>query len=362
MHRRTFLASLAGLAIAKPTAARMKHDMSGHDMGAMGGHGNHNMPQGGGKPVLPEGLPLRDLPRLENQSGVAGTFKAKLTAGPSTVRFSEGLDTPMLAYNGANPVIEAREGDRIEIAFRNEIPNEPTTVHWHGMPVPADQDGNPADPVASGRERVYAFDLPEGSAASYWFHPHPHGLTAQQVYRGLAGIFLVKPKEDSIPAGYGDTVLMFTDLRLAADGTMPDSSMVDLMNGRVGDHVLVNGQKNPAMTAARGEKRRLRLFNATNARFLRLKFENAGLTVIGTDGGLIEAPVAVEELLLTPAERVELIVSFDQPGVAKLIALDYERGWMGPGKPNEAGMTLLTANVSAETAPSAPPLPASCAP
>ncbi|MGZ9720076.1 multicopper oxidase family protein [Rhizobium miluonense] len=358
MHRRTFLASLAGLAIAKPTAARMKHDMSGHDMGAMGGHGNHNMPQGGGKPVLPEGLPLRDLPRLENQSGVAGTFKAKLTAGPSTVRFSEGLDTPVLAYNGANPVIEAREGDRIEIAFRNEIPNESTTVHWHGMPVPADQDGNPADPVASGRERVYAFDLPEGSAASYWFHPHPHGLTARQVYRGLAGIFLVKPKEDPIPAGYGDTVLMFTDLRLGADGTMPDSSMVDLMNGRVGDHVLVNGQKNPAMTAARGEKRRLRLFNATNARFLRLKFENAGMTVIGMDGGLIEAPVAVEELLLTPAERVELIVSFDQPGVAKLIALDYEHGWMGPGKPNEAGMTLLTANVSTETAPSVPPLPA----
>lgn len=77
----------------------------------------------------------------------------------------------MLAYNGTSPVIEAHEGDRIEIAFANEIPNEPTTVHWHGMPVPANQDGNPADPVASGGERTYTFDLPEGSAASYWFHP-----------------------------------------------------------------------------------------------------------------------------------------------------------------------------------------------
>lgn len=350
MDRRTFLTTLAGLAIAGPALAQMKHDMKG-----MSGHGA--MPQAGSKPVLPEGKPLIELPRLENQSGAANVFKAKLTAGPGVVQFSEGLDTPVLAYNGTIPLVEAREGDRIEISFKNEIPDEPSTVHWHGMPVPADQDGNPMDPVASGSERLYAFDLPEGSAGSYWFHPHPHGLTAQQVYRGLAGIFLVKPKEDPVPAEYGDTVLAFTDLRIAADGTMPPNNMADLMNGRIGDHVLVNGQKNPVMAMALGEKRRLRLYNATNARFLRLKFENAGMTVIGTDGGLIEAPVAVEELLLAPAERVELIVSFDKPGAARLTTLDYDRGWMGPNKPDEAGMTLLTADVSTTAAPAVPPLP-----
>jgi FtsP/CotA-like multicopper oxidase with cupredoxin domain len=183
-------------------------------------------------------------------------------------------------------------------------------------------------------------------------------LTAEQVYRGLAGIFLIKPKDDVIPPDYGDTILMFTDLRIAVDGTMPASTMTDLMNGRVGDHVLVNGQKNPAMAMAPGEKRRLRLFNATNARFLRLRFENAGMTLIGTDGGLIEAPVDVDELLLAPAERVELIVSFDTPGTARLTTLGYERGWMGPGKPNEAGMVLLTANVSEERVAAVPPLPA----
>lgn len=82
------------------------------------------------------------------------------------------------------------------------------------------------------------------------------------------------------------------------------------------------------------------------------------MTVIGTDGGLIEAPVAVDELLLTPAERVELIVSFDKPGMAMLTTLEYERGWMGPGKPNEADMTLLTAHVSDAPASAIPPLPA----
>jgi FtsP/CotA-like multicopper oxidase with cupredoxin domain len=353
MHRRTFLASLTGLVVAGPAAAQMKHDMGG-----MSGHGAHDMPTAGSNPVLAEGQPLKELPRLSNQSTVPGVFKAKLAAEPGVVRFADGLDTPVLLYNGANPVIEASEGDKVEIGFKNGIPGEPTTIHWHGMPVPADQDGNPSDPVASGGERIYAFELPEGSAASYWFHPHPHGFTAEQVYRGLAGVFLVKPKADPIPQEYGDTILMLTDLRIAADGTMPESTMTDLMNGRVGDHVLVNGQKNPAMTAALGEKRRLRLFNATNARFLRLKFENASMTVVGTDGGLIEAPVAVDELLLTPAERVELIVSFDKPGAAKLVTLEYERGWMGPGKPNEAGMVLLTANVSEEAMAAMPPLPA----
>lgn len=353
MHRRTFLASLTGLVVAGPAAAQMKHDMGG-----MSGHGNHNMPVTGAAPVLPEGQPLKALPRLSNQSAVRGIFKAKLEAEPGIVRFAEGIDTPVLLYNGANPVIEASEGDKVEISFRNGIPGEPTTVHWHGMPVPADQDGNPADPVASGDERIYAFELPEGSAASYWFHPHPHGLTAQQVYRGLPGIFLVKPKDDPIPPEYGDTILMLTDLRIAADGTIPESTMTDFMNGRVGDHVLVNGQKNPGMAVTLGEKRRLRLYNATNARFLRLKFKNASMTVIGTDGGLIEAPVAVAELLLAPAERVELIVSFDKPGAAKLTTLEYERGWMGPGKPNEAGMILLTANVSEEPITAMPPLPA----
>ncbi|WP_439273357.1 multicopper oxidase family protein [Pseudochrobactrum sp. HB0163] len=358
MHRRSFLTSLAGLVIAGSAIAQ-KHTMSG--MGAMGGmhgHANHTMPATSAGPVLPEGQPLKELPRLSNQSGLPGLFKAELAAKPSIMQFAEGLDTPVLLYNGTNPVIEAYEGDKIEIKFTNEIPNEPTTIHWHGMPVPADQDGNPMDPVASGAERIYAFDLPKGSAAPYWFHPHPHGLTAEQVYRGLAGIFLVKPKDDPVPSEYGDTILMFTDLRIAANGTMPESTMADMMNGRIGDHVLVNGQKNPIMAANLGEKRRLRLFNATNARFLRLKFENASMTVIGTDGGLIEEPVAIDELLLTPAERVELIVAFDKPGEARLTTLEYDRGWMGPGKPDEAGMTLLTAHISDKPAAAMPPLPA----
>ncbi|MBB4237933.1 multicopper oxidase family protein [Rhizobium esperanzae] len=366
MHRRTFLTGIAGLAVTSSVTALVaieksnsagNMNMAAMNMGGMD-MGDAGSPGAEGIPVLPEGQPLRELPRLANQSDEAGLFRTSLAAEPATLRFAEGLDTPVLLYNGGNPVIEAREGDRIEIDFRNGIPDQPTTVHWHGMPVPADQDGNPMVPVAAGASQRYAFDLPQGSAAPYWFHPHPHGHTAEQVYRGLAGIFLVKPKNDPIPAEYGDTILMLTDLRLAADGSIPENGMMDHMNGRVGDHVLVNGQKNPVLAVAKGEKRRLRLFNATNARFLRLTFENASMVLIGTDGGLLEAPVAIDELLLVPAERVELVVAFDQPGPAKLTTLDYDRGWMGPGKPDEAGMSLLTVDVSDSPGSAIPALPA----
>ncbi|QND64676.1 multicopper oxidase family protein [Mesorhizobium loti] len=358
MHRRAFLAAGLVTVFASPRAiAQMKmDDMPGMDMGGHAGHDMAAAPQGAA--VLREGETLRDLPRLANDARTPGLFRGKLTAESATVRFAEGLDTPILGYNGLSPgpLIEATEGDRVEITFANRIPEETSTIHWHGMPVPSDQDGNPMDPVATGADRTYSFELPEGSAGSYWYHPHPHGKTAEQVYRGLAGAFVVKPKVDPIPAAYGDTVLVFTDLRLAADGTMPDNTMVDLMNGRVGDHVLVNGQKNPQVTVPFGTKRRFRLYNATNARFLRLSFE-ASMTVIGTDGGLLETPITVDEILLSPAERLELIVSFDKPGPATLYTLDYDRGWMGAGRPADAGLTLLTVNVSETPAEPVPPLP-----
>lgn len=361
MKRREFLITGAALCVSGPALAQMK--MIPHDMPGMGGMSDgQTMPQAKtGAPGLPEGAPLRDLPRLANTATAPGRFEAELNAAPATARFAEGLDTPILAYNGQTPgpLIEATEGDHIAITLANRIPDEESTIHWHGMPVPADQDGNPMDPVNSGANRVYAFDLPEGSAASYWYHPHPHGKTAEQVYRGLAGVFLVKPKIDPIPSAYGDTVLFFTDLRLAADGTMPPNNMVDLMNGRVGDHVLVNGQKNPILSVVAGTKRRFRLFNATNARFLRLSFGETPMTIIGTDGGLLEAPIAnVGDILLAPAERLEVIVAFDKPGTTTLGTLNYDRGWMGPGRPNEAGLSLLRVQAVDGSTEPPPPLPA----
>ncbi|GLS22757.1 copper oxidase [Labrys miyagiensis] len=358
MNRRSFLlAGAAMLSLLRPVAAQQPdhsmHAMPGMDMGG----GDQTLTAA---PALPEGAPLRELPRLASRSQQAGVFEAELTAAPASTSFVPGLETPILAYNGITPgpVIEVFEGDRVSITFRNRLPDQESTIHWHGLPVPADQDGNPVSPVLPDAEQTYSFEPPKGSAGTYWYHPHPHGKTASQVYRGLAGAFLVKAKDDPIPASYGDTLFVFTDLRLAADGTLPESTMADLMNGRVGDHVLVNGQKNPVLTVAVGEFRRFRLLNATNARFLRLSLAGASLTLIGSDGGLLETPVAdADELFLAPAERLEIVARFDKPGTMSLRTLGYDRGWMGPNRPEEAGKDLLTVRVSEDRGPSQPPLP-----
>jgi FtsP/CotA-like multicopper oxidase with cupredoxin domain len=357
MNRRSFLAAGTAALIGGPSS--LAQAMEGMQGMPMHHHGGAATPTGSSV-AIPEGRPLRELPRLENLSSQPRLFEARLTAEQISTRIADGLDTEMLAYNGSSPgpLIEAQEGDRVTLAFENRVPDQASTIHWHGMPVPADQDGNPMDAVEAGSGRTYSFVLPEGSAGTYWYHPHPHETTAEQVYRGLAGSFVVRSRTDPIPAAYGDTPLFLTDLRLAADGSMPASTSLDMMNGRVGDHVLVNGRKKPVLAVGLGSRRRFRLFNAMNARFLRLAFDNAAMTVIGTEGGLLEAPVAVEEILLSPGERLEIVVAFDRPGGAALRTLDYDRGWMGPGQPDDAGMTLMSVDVDRTREEPMPPLPA----
>ena len=363
MNRRTLL--LSGTAFAFGGAALLGRRMLpfGGMMGMSAGDtGGMAMmaPQGERIMSLPEGKPLRDLTKLVNATSKPGLLEARLIAAPATMEFSPGKPTNVLAFNGSipGPLIEATEGDRIRIEFVNNIPGQISTIHWHGMPVPPSQDGNPMDPVESGSSRVYEFTLPDNSAATYWYHPHPHGLTHEQVYRGLAGAFIVRPKIDPLPADLAETVLFISDLRLAANGSIPGNTYLDTMNGREGDHLLVNGQKRPVLAANPGSSRRFRLVNATNARFLRLAFDGHTMTQIGTDGGLLANPVrGLTELLLGPAERAEVVVDFQsKPGTVHLVAIPYERGWMGPAKPVRAITPLLIIELSGDVkAPSVLP-------
>src|ERR1700675_2806744 len=139
------------------------------------------------------------------------------------------------------PLIDVREGDTVEIRFVNRLP-QPSTIHWHGLPVPPGQDGNPSDALAPGATRVYRFTLPSGSAGTYWYHPHPHMKTAEQVFRGLAGPIVVRSADDPL-AAWPERHLFLSDLRLASDGSIPANDMMDWMNGREGQFVLVNGAR-----------------------------------------------------------------------------------------------------------------------
>ena len=308
-------------------------------------------------PVSPltAGQPLADLARLSNTSSTPGVFEATLVAQRATKSMLSGTTTEFWSYNNdvPGPLIDVFEGDTVRIRLDNRLSQE-TTVHWHGLPVPPAQDGNPMDPIAPGASRTYEFTLPVGSAGTYWYHPHPHEMTAEQVFRGMAGLLIVRSRTDPIPTAIEEKLLVISDLRLAADGTIPPNTPMDWQTGREGNYVLVNGQYQPVLTIKPGQSQRWRVLNATNARYLRLALTGHTLTLIGTDGGLLGSPVpGLDEILLAPAERVEVIVTANLSSAASAVlrSLPYDRGGMGMMGTSSTTIPLLTVNyTSAATA------------
>ena len=304
---------------------------------------------------LTAGQPLTDLVRLLNTSAAPNVFAATLVAQRANKALLPGTSTEFWTYNALvpGPMIEVFEGDTVRISLDNRLSQE-TTVHWHGLPVPPAQDGNPMDPIAPGASRTYEFTLPVGSAGTYWYHPHPHELTAEQVFRGMAGLLIVRSRTDPVPAAIEEKLLVISDLRLAADGTIPANTPMDWQNGREGNYALVNGQYQPVLTIKPGQSQRWRILNATNARYLRLALTGHTMTLIGTDGGLLSAPVpGLDEILLAPAERVEVVVtaSLAAGSTAVLQSLPYDRGGMGMMGSSSTTIPMLTLNyTSAATA------------
>ena len=334
--RRKIVFGMAGGLLLSPLASPTQAlaAMKGMAMDGMHGEGLDGADYTGARALLPvnaivSGQPLPKLSPLPNRSRRAGVFRAKLVAAPSRMLLAGGYETNALCYNSSmpGPLVEAYEGDRIEIEFFNRL-HERSTVHWHGLAVPADQDGAPEDFIEAGGSRLYHFTLPKGSAGTHWYHPHPHMLTASQVYRGLAGAFIVRAKDDPLQ-DLPEQHLLISDLRLASDGGIPPNDREDWMNGREGQFVLVNGANRPKVTLSGNQ--RWRIWNACSARYLRLSLGGVPFTLVGTDGGLLGAPVANQtEILLTPAQRVEIIVQAPA-GVEtlELVAEPYDRGAMG---------------------------------
>lgn len=334
MKRRNFVQGTLGVGafalVAQKVWAMPMHGAK-HDMAAMD-HSQHGMAMGKSTALMPlekmpSGLPLAALPVLRNESRQSGVFKATITAGETTLTLADRKPTKMWLYNGQvpGPQIVVNEGDTLEIRFKNNLP-QPTTLHWHGLPVPADQDGHPMEPVEPGSERIYRFTLAKDCAGTYWYHPHPHELVSEQVAKGLAGSLVVRSKTDPL-AHLTEQHWLISDLRLDADASIPRNTMLDWMNGREGQFVLINGQLNPKISLQGNE--RIRIWNACAARYLRLHIPNCQLVIVGTDGGLLEQPLAAQDdILLAPAERVEVVVLTNKAGTYSLLNRYYDRSKM----------------------------------
>lgn len=254
--------------------------------------------------------PLPIPPLAESTIGADGTRHFTLRAMTGESDMVRGLRTPTWGFNGAvlGPTLRARRGEAVAVTVENRLP-EPTTVHWHGMHVPARCDGGPHQPIPPGGTWNPAWTINQ-PAATLWYHPHPHGATEKHVYRGLAGLIIVDDETgDQLPTDYGvdDIPLIIQDRRFTAAGALDESDPSDI--GLLGDRIVTNGiaQANLRVTTQRV---RFRVLNGSSGRLYNLGFDDdRTFHVVGSDGGLLAQPVAVNRIQLSPGERVEIVVT-----------------------------------------------------
>jgi FtsP/CotA-like multicopper oxidase with cupredoxin domain len=238
-----------------------------------------------------------------------------LTLQQGRAELLPGKPAETWGVNGAylGPTLRAERGDRVELRVRNELP-EVTTVHWHGMHLPSAADGGPHQMIEPGATWTPSWEIDQ-PAATLWYHPHPHGETADHVYRGVAGMFLLDDpdaEELTLPAEYGvdDIPLIIQDKRLHDDGELDFSQGLISPTGRLGGTILVNGTYDPYVEVG-NEHVRFRLLNASNARIYNVGFaDDREFDLIATDGGLLETPQRLARVQLSPGERAEIVASF----------------------------------------------------
>ena len=266
----------------------------------------------------------------------AATQPQIIRALPSDVRLAPG-DRPMTriwSYGGATPgtPLRFRRGDRLAATLKNELPQN-TTIHWHGLRLPNAMDGVPGltqDAVKPGGTFDYAFDLTD--AGTYWYHSHVKGW--EQVARGLHGPLIIE--ETTPPDVDRDITLVLDDWRLGDDAQIHDSfgALHDWSHaGRIGNWVTVNGDVEFKQEARRGERLRLRLINAANARIFTVSLKGLDGAVVALDGQPTDAPMVMQRITLTPAQRVDVIVDVTEDEEAMVISHERDGDYVVAGFP-----------------------------
>ncbi|HEU0295470.1 MAG TPA: multicopper oxidase family protein [Anaerolineales bacterium] len=309
----------------------------------------------------------RDFLRVASVSGAAlitGGFKIpalmeepfmpdaeiSITAAEKYVQILSGSQTRVWSYEGQllsgsgvtvqnlpgnylGPIIRAKTGTKLRIFFHNNLA-EDSVIHPHGPRVPEACDGHPMQAIGPGETKVYEFEIID-RAGPYWFHPHPHMRTAEQVVMGMAGLLSVWDDDEAITVPGASTGA--NDLPVIIQDRNFDSNNQLLYNpnnmwGYLGNRILVNGKPNTVFSL---EPRayRLRILNGSNARTYKLAWSNnMPMQVIGTDGGLLPAVASRPYVMLMPGERVDVWADFTSLARKQVIlrSLSFDPG-MGMG-------------------------------
>lgn len=287
-------------------------------------------------------LPVPPLARATVDADGEKVFSLDARAG--TTEFRPGVKTPTWGFDGPylGPTIVADRGDRVRMRVTNHLAEE-TSVHWHGMHLPARMDGGPHQMVSPGEvwEPHWTIDQP---AATLWYHPHLHGRTEQHVQLGMAGLFLIRDDVEAglaLPRRYGvdDIPVVVQDKRFDAEGRFTDG--VSGFVGPIGDTLVVNGAIGPYLDVTT-EAVRLRLLNASPARTYDFALaDERPVDLVATDGGLLSAPAPVTHVRLSPGERAEIVVRVTPGERVTLRSLPPDLGLDGPLPAMNAGADTL---------------------
>lgn len=307
-------------------------------------------------PLLTDQRSSLAIPELYAGERRAGVRAYDLNLQEGVSRFFEGLETPTIGVNQPflGPTLEMHDGESVQMNVRSAL-SETATVHWHGFHLPARADGGPHQPIEPGGSWTARFDVRQ-RASMFWYHSHAHRRSGPQVYQGLAGMIYIRDKASEaldLPNDYGvdDIPLVVQDRAFASDGSFIYSTrMRNVMMGMMGDTMLVNGVVEPVFEA-RSDRLRLRLLNGSNARFYRFGFDDGrSFQQIGSDGGLLEAPLQTDNVVLSPGERAQVIVDVSDGRPVSLLADGLEimgmgmgdmgRGMMGSGRMRDSDRSM----------------------
>jgi bilirubin oxidase len=232
-----------------------------------------------------------------------------ISVAEGTKQFFSGINTSTIGYNGnyLGPTIILHKGQSVTMNVHNQL-SDTTTTHWHGLHVAPVNDGSPHNPILAGNTWSPAFVVMD-NAAMYWYHPHLHGKTMDQVLKGAAGLIIVRDDVENalnLPRTYGvdDIPLIFQWQ------TFDNTTKQIVLNDELDNTTLVNGTLNGSVNVP-AQIVRLRLINASSHRFFEFGFnDNRIFNQITSDDGLLNAPVPMSRLMLGSGERAEILVDF----------------------------------------------------
>jgi FtsP/CotA-like multicopper oxidase with cupredoxin domain len=284
------------------------------------------------------GAPLAQSSEIRSRNGV---LEAMLVAAPGTVRL-DAVAIPGFLYNNAYlpPLLRVQTGDTMRLRFRNDLPEDPSNLHFHGMTVsPQGNSDNVFVHVHPGQEFAYEVKIPADGRQGpglFWYHPHLHGVVAKQILGGMSGGLVVDGFERYFP--------MVKDL--------PERFLlIKHVEHTEGEIISINGQIDPILTLRPGEAQFWRIAHIGATLFIKLHIEGTSLYVLATDGHPLSRPRRMTQLFLGPGERIEAIAIGPPPGEYAVRTLPFHnQAWRTPDPPVQIA-TIASAGAPAPAQP-----------